>query len=340
MRIQCTGRLRTWLPTRKTEPVAERDRVRLIGKRGGSEERDVCGGDMPGAVRVWGIDWGSLRKAARWAAVLSAGCMGWGMGKAQTGGEPIDATALVRRAIQHRMDEQKNHQPMRYVLRKKDERRETAKWIVETKDGDVARLFEVDGKPLSADAERAEIERLDSLAAHPEMQEHRRKTEQRDEERINHVMRMLPDAELYQMEGVVACDSGQCYRLSYKPNLKFTPPDLESDVLRCVAGEVWIDQAQERLVRLDAHFIEDVDFGYGILGKLNKGGTATLRQTRVDEHDWELTGMKVDLTGKALMVKSFKVAIDEATSEYKTVAAGMGYREGIEMLKRETVEAK
>jgi hypothetical protein len=282
----------------------------------------------------------SLRGAARCVAVLSAGWLGCGIAKSQTAGaESIDATALVRRAIQHRMEEQKDHQPMRYVLRKKDERRETAKVIVETKDGDVARLIEVDGRPLSADAERAEMERLNMLAAHPEMQEHRRKSEQRDEARIDHVMAMLPDAELYEMEGVAPCDSGQCYRLSYKPNPNFTPPDLESDVLRGVAGEVWLDQAQERLVRLDAHFIADVDFGYGILGKLNKGGTATLRQTRVDERNWELTGMKVDLTGKALMVKPFKVEIDEATSGYAAVA-GMGYREGIEMLKRETVEAK
>jgi hypothetical protein len=252
----------------------------------------------------------------------------------------MDATALVRRAIQHRMDEQKNHQPMRYVLRKKDERRETVKEIVETKDGDVARLVEVDGKPLSADAERAEMERLDTLVAHRELQEHRKKAEERDEARIDHVMGMLPEAELYEMEGIVPCESGQCYRLSYRPKPGFTPPDLEADVLRGVAGEVWIDQAQERLVRLDARFIGDVNFGYGILGKLNKGGTATLRQTCVDGHNWELTGMKVDLTGKALMVKSFTVEIDEATSGYVPVAAGLGYREAIEMLKREMVSGK
>jgi hypothetical protein len=262
-------------------------------------------------------------------------------GLAQTAGPaPIDATALVRRAIQHRMDEQKNHQPMRYVLRKKDERRETAKVIIETNDGDVARLVEIDGKPLSAEAQRAEMRRLDTLAAHAELQEHRKKSEQRDEARIDHVMGMLPDAELYQMEGIVPCETGRCYRLSFKPNPGFTPPDLEADVLRGVVGEVWIDQGQERLVRLDAHFIADVDFGYGILAKLNKGGTATLQQTRVDEHNWELTGMKVNLTGKALMMKSFRVDIDEETSEYSAVAAGLGYREAIEMLKRETVGTK
>ena len=253
---------------------------------------------------------------------------------------PMDATALVRRAIQHRLDEQKHRPLMRYVLRKKDERRETVKEIVETKDGDVARLMEIDGKPLSAEQERAEMQRLDALVAHPEMQEHRKKSEERDEARIDRVMGMLPDAEVYVMEGVEACETGQCYRLSYKPKPGFEPPDMESDVLRGVAGEVWIDQAQERLVRLDAKFIGEVDFGFGILGKLNKGGTVTLRQSCVDGHDWELTGMKVGLTGKALMVKSFKVDIDQEMSGYTAVAAGMGYREAIAMLKREAVSTK
>jgi len=256
---------------------------------------------------------------------------------AAQGGVPIDATALVRRAIQHRLDERKNRPLMRYVLRKKDERRETVKEIIETKDGDVARLVEVDGKPLSAEAEQAEMKRLDTLAAHAEMQEHRKRSEERDEARIDHVMGMLPDAEVYEMEGIEPCGAGQCYRLSYKPKPGFEPPDVEADVLRGVAGEVWIDEAQERLVRLDARFIGEVDFGFGILGKLNKGGMVTLRQTCVDGHTWELTEMKVDLTGKALMVKPFKVEIDQVMSGYAAVAPGLGYREAIEMLKREPV---
>ena len=52
---------------------------------------------------------------------------------------------------------------MEYVLRRKDERHDTTKVIVETKDGDVARLVAIDGKPLSADANQAELERLELL---------------------------------------------------------------------------------------------------------------------------------------------------------------------------------
>ena len=52
---------------------------------------------------------------------------------------------------------------MEYLLRRVDERHDTTKEIIETKDGDVARLVAVDGKPLSAEADRAELARLDDL---------------------------------------------------------------------------------------------------------------------------------------------------------------------------------
>ena len=247
---------------------------------------------------------------------------------------PMDATALVRRAVQHRLDAEKNHHPVRYLIHRTDERHDTTKLIVETVDGDVARLIAINGKPLSADADRAELDRLDTLAAHPEMQEHRHKSEQKDAERIDHLLALLPDAFLYRFEGMANCGAGQCYRLSFTPNPKFAPPNMEAEMLRGIAGEVWINPAQERLTRLDGHFIADVDFGFGIIGKLNKGGTVLLEQTDVGGHDWELTRLTLHVTGKALMVKSLNFQIDEEASGFAQVPAGLHYRDAIQMLKQ------
>jgi hypothetical protein len=245
----------------------------------------------------------------------------------------IDAAGLVRRAVQHRLDAEKNHRPVRYIIHRTDERHDTTKEIVETVDGDVARLVELDGKPLSAEADRTELDRLDNLANHPELQERRHKSEQKDAERVDRLMALLPDALLYRFEGMVSCATGQCYRLSFTPNPHFTPPDMESDLLCGVAGEVWIDTAQERLARLDAHFIADVDFGFGILGKLNKGGTVLLVQSDVGGHDWELTNLTLHVTGKALMLKPLSFQITEEASHFSPVSSGMKYRDAIHLMK-------
>jgi hypothetical protein len=250
--------------------------------------------------------------------------------------ESMDATALVRRAVEHRLDAGKSHRPVRYLIHRTDERHDTTKLIIETADGDVARLVAINGKSLPVEADRAELNRLDTLANHPEMQEHRHKSEQKDAERIDHLLALLPDAFLYRFEGMAACAAGQCYRLSFTPNPHFTPPDMEADLLRGIAGEVWIDPAQERLTRLDGHFIADVNFGFGIIGKLNKGGTVLLEQTDVGAggHDWELTRLTLHVTGKALMVKPLSFQINEEASGFAQVPAGLKYREAIQLLKQ------
>ncbi len=90
----------------------------------------------------------------------------------------------------------------------------------------------------------------------------------------------------------------------------------------------------ERLTRLEGHFIAEVDFGFGILGKLNKGGTVLLEQTDVGGHDWELTRLTLHVTGKALMVKPLSFQINEEASGFAQVPAGLNYREAIQMLKQ------
>jgi hypothetical protein len=247
---------------------------------------------------------------------------------------PIDPTALVRRATQHRLEASRNHRPLRYLLHKTDGLHDTTKDILETRDGDVARLVAVNGQPLSAQAGQAELDRLNTLAGHPEIQEHRRQREQKDADRVNRLMQLLPDAFLYRFEGIVSCAAGKCYRLSFSPNPTFAPPDLEAGIFRGMAGEVWIDQVQERLTRLDAHLISNVDFGWGIIGRLDKGGTIQIEQADIGGHDWEVTTLKLNMKGKALMVKSLSVQITEQASHFSVVPDGVDYRQAIQLLEK------
>lgn len=246
----------------------------------------------------------------------------------------VDPAALVRRAVQYRLDAAKNHHPLEYLLRRIDERRDSTKLIIETADGNVARLVAINGKPLSPDADKAELDRLNTLSEHPELQERRRKSEQKDTDRVTHLLSQLPDAFIYKFESISPCPSGQCYRFSFVPNPHFNPPDLESNIFHGIAGEVWVDQAQERLTRLDAHFIAEVDFGFGLIGKLNKGGTVLLEQINIGDNDWELTGLDIHVSGKALLVRSFSYQVNEETSHFAPVPPSLHYRDAIALLKK------
>ena len=264
--------------------------------------------------------------------LLAASLLAVGQGTGST--EQVDAAALVRRAIQHRLEESRNHKPLRYVLHEVDERGDRTKQVIETKDGDVDRVIAIDGKPLSPDAERAQFARLDGFANHPEQQAARLKNEQKVRARMDHLATMIPDAFAYKLEGIEACATGECYRLSFAPNPKWSPPDLESRLLRGVSGETWIDRKAERLVRIQAQIIANVDFGFGILGRVNKGGTVLAEQRDIGDGDWELTSLRVSVSGRLLLVKSSVRQFTEEVSDIRP-APPIGYKEAIAILKQE-----
>jgi len=248
---------------------------------------------------------------------------------------PEDPVALVRAASWNELHATNHKNPFRFRLRKQDENGATTKDIVETKDGDIARLVAFNDKPLTPDRAKAERERLDNLLAHPELQAHRQKKEREDSNRENEMVRLLPDAFLYTYRGIAQTPSGPAWRLSFEPNQKFIPPDREAQVYHGMAGELWIDCAQKRMARLDAHLIADVNFGWGVIGRLYKGGTILVEQKDVGENHWETTHMKLNLTGKILMVHSVTFQTVEDGSDYKPVSPNLTYQDAIRMLESE-----
>ncbi|MBV8113579.1 MAG: hypothetical protein JO300_02480 [Silvibacterium sp.] len=242
-----------------------------------------------------------------------------------------DPTALVRRTSKNELAPGVGR-PVRFKLHKMDDGKITTKEIVETKDGDVARLIAINDKPLPPDAQQSEIDRLNNLLAHPEVQEHRHKKEQEDSNRENEMIRLLPDGFLYHFEGMVDGPNGPAYRLSFKPNPSFQPPDREAEVYHGMAGELCIDQREERVVKLEAHLIDDVNFGWGILGRLYKGGSILVEQKDVGEGHWEGTHMKLNLHGKALMIKPLSFETTEDSTDFEPVPHEWSYKDAVHLL--------
>ena len=267
------------------------------------------------------------------SVLLIVSALGCGLLHGQTAEQSVatDPVALVRDASYNELNA-RDHHPYRYTLHKIDDGKITTKEIVETKDGDVARLIATGDKPLSGDAEQVEIARLNNLLAHPEIQQHRHQKEQEDSNRANEMIRLLPDAFTYKYEDMVDGPNGPCYRLSFKPNPNFVPPDREAEVYHGMAGELWIDKREQRMVRLDAHLIADVNFGWGILGRLFKGGTILVEQKDVGEGHWETTHLALRLHGKILMIKSLDIQTTEDASNFEAVKPEMSYQEAVHML--------
>ncbi len=260
-----------------------------------------------------------------------------GQAVSQTGNPEVDARKIVRSASWNELHSKSAGRSFRFRQDKVDPKGSSVKEIIETKDGDVARLIERDGKPLPPEEEQAETDRLNHLLEHPEVQEHRHKKEQEDSARGDEMVRMLPDAFLYTFDGMVDGPNGPCYRFKFRPDPAFTPPDREGEVYHGLVGELWVDQAQLRLVKIDAHLISDVNFGWGILGRLYKGGSIFVENADVGLNHWETTHMKLRLQGKVLMMKSVDFSTTQDFSNFQVQPQELSFQEAIHLLQKTPV---
>ena len=81
------------------------------------------------------------------------------------------------------------------------------------------------------------------------------------------LVRLLPSAFLFQYDGW----DGAYLRLNFRPDPAFIPPTMESKALQSMAGTILVNPQQKRLTHITAHLVENVDFGFGILGRLDQG---------------------------------------------------------------------
>jgi hypothetical protein len=220
--------------------------------------------------------------------------------------------------------------PMRYVLHKISPRLATTKEIFETKDGEVARLLAMNDKPLSPADEETEQARLNELLSDPGRQRHRKQAEDQDAARALMVLHALPNAFLYQYAGSAEGSSGRLEKFAFRPNPKFSPPSLETEVLSQMAGEIAIDPVHERVIHLEGHLQADVDFGWGILGRLNKGGWIAIDQADVGDGQWRIVEFQMKMSGRVVF-KSRVFDTTEVESKFVPLPVGMSYQKAIEM---------
>jgi hypothetical protein len=248
---------------------------------------------------------------------------------------PAQAQALVKRALatEVRTAQDASH-PMRYWLRKSSPRLTTTKEIVETRDGFVARLIRINGRPLGPADEQAEKTRLDALYDNPGRQQHRKRGEERDTAIVLKLLRMLPQAFTYDYAGPGQEAQEKIEKFRFHPNPGFNPPDLETKALTAMSGEIWLDATEERVTRLEGHLQQDTVYGWGLLGRLDRGGWLVIEQADVGGRQWRITRFQMKMNLRVLFKTKVFDTVEEMT-RYTPVPDGMNYRQAIQMLRSE-----
>jgi hypothetical protein len=245
--------------------------------------------------------------------------------------QPMSAGQLVREVIYNELTDHHSHGFWRYWVEHHSGKETRLEDQVETAEGPVTRLARIDGLPLSAESEQEDQARMQHLLASPEEQAKHRQEYQDDEARIGRILELLPDAYVYEYDG----EENGCYRLRFQPNPGYSSHSIEARVFHSMSGTLWVNARYKRLARLDGKVEENLDFGYGLLGRLDKGGWFQLVRAQVSPTDWKTERLEVHMTGRALLFKSFAQEKSETRGGFLPVPAGIGLAQGMALLDRD-----
>jgi hypothetical protein len=252
------------------------------------------------------------------------------------GSPELSAGELARRVVTNELKFQdEDHAQWAYRQEKEEAGKKQIKRIVETKDGALSRLVSINGHPLSAKQLQKENRRIQEVVSNPTEQRKLQRTRDAETESGRRLFKMLPDAFVFNYAG----REGDLVKLSFRPNPNFQPPSLEARVLHDMGGELWVDVKQERLAAINGHFMEDVKFGGGLLGHLNKGGHFEVKLAEVAAGHWEMAVMAVDMRGKALLFKTINVQQTENRSDFQQVPNDLTLAQAAEILNLQIVVA-
>ena len=242
----------------------------------------------------------------------------------------VSAGELVRRAAQADLKEEYPPHYQMYRARRELPAGTRVTLRVETPQGPVGRLLMLDDRPLTPE-ELQDVEKDQQRILHdPNWLAKDQKQYQEESERRKRALQAMPDAFLYDYDGV---EPDGLLRIKFQPNPKFEPTFREAQAFPGMEGHVWIDPGTERVVRIETHLFRDVDFGWGIIGRLYKGGHIEIENARIPDGTWRVTTINVDLSYRILFSK--KRAQQKVTySDFQEVPPNLALAQAVDLLRQ------
>jgi len=298
---------------------------------------------MPTTVVINSILRNSGAHAAAWVLLLTTASFA---GQPATVSSYKDPLELVRKAVQNEI-KASNDDTAHFLFRgtKTTPKGSTTRLYVETRDVTAGLVVAYNGKPLTPEQRQAEQARVERFIHDPEELKKKREQERDNAERTMRIMRAMPDAFLFEYAGEEPGSEGigrvgdPLVKLKFQPNPSFQPPSRVEEVLTAMQGYVLVDAVHYRIASIDGTLFNEVGFGWGILGHLDRGGRFLVQQQDVGDNLWEISGMTLHFTGKILLFKNLSIISTEIFSGFKQVPNDLTFAQALELLKKEESSA-
>ena len=183
---------------------------------------------------------------------------------------------------------------------------------VQTRQAELRRAMERWGRPLSPEATNEEMKQISEFVNDPSAQAKRKREDVHDDEQATALLKMLPKAYIW----TVVSETPDTLTLAYNPNPAFDPPNMEAHVMGTMAGQMVIAKNGNRIRTLRGALTEDVKIAFGLIGRMNQGGTFDIERREIAPGLWQITETHVHIGGHALF-KTIGQQEDEVKTGWK-----------------------
>lgn len=207
--------------------------------------------------------------------------------------------------------------------------KDVVKLFIQTPGGNLSEIVEDHGRPPSPQEHQADLAHMQQFLVDPALRERARRAEAHDGQQAEDLTRMLPNAFLWQVTGR---ENGQI-TLAYRPDPHFSPPSMSARVFASMTGTLVVDEHSMRLAKLTGRLMQAVNFGWGLFGHLDAGGTFVIIRSEIGPGEWQITETHVHISGHALFFKTIGDQEDEVTSDYRPVPDSVDMQKAAEMIR-------
>lgn len=190
----------------------------------------------------------------------------------------------------------------------------------------VEKLVAKNDKPLSEKDAAKEDEKVQKVIDKRRNEtdsdrEKRIKKEEKDREEGREFVKEIADAYDFSLVKVESINARPAWVIDAKPNPGFVPHRKEAKFLSKIVGRVWIDQAEDELVKIDCQVTDTISFGL-FLARLHKGTRVVYEQTRVNDEVWLPVHAAIHVDVRLALMKEFDQDIDIIDRDYKKFRTG------------------
>ena len=198
-------------------------------------------------------------------------------------------------------------------------------WAAETRMGELDRMLQKDGHPLSLAQQRG---KMDAFIRDTAAQARQRRGGRHDDRQAALMLNMLPNAFLWTITG----RRDGATTLHFRPDPGFRPPTWETRVFAAMEGDMVVDDTHFRIESLKGRMIRQVKFGWGVFGEIEPGGTFDVERRQIGKGIWQITETHVHIQGHALIFKNISEQEDDVKSRFQELPANIDFRDAEEKL--------